>query len=218
VQLQWSPVPDATQYQVFARGFSWTVTSPEFTDNGTGGTTASPPSGDGTRWVVKNVFELKNARRLTIEYNIFESNWPNGQSGYAILFTPRNSGGRCVWCAVQDVAFQYNIVRHTAAAVNILGHDSPAISGQAANIRIRHNRFNDISHVRWGGNGWFLIIGDGPRNIVVDHNTIDHDGGSLVYAYGKTASGPQTILGFQFSNNLARHNNYGINGESFAYG
>ncbi len=218
VQLTWSPVPGATQYQVFGRGFSWTVTAPSFTDTGSAGTTASAPSGKGTVWTVKNVFELKNARRFTVEYNVFESNWPDAQTGYAILFTPRNSGGHCNWCAVQDVAFQYNIVRQTASAVNILGYDSPGPSAQAANIRIRHNLFYDVSHRRWGGDGWFLLIGDEPRDIVVDHNTIDSDGTSLVYAYGKTVSGPRTILGFRFSNNVARHNIYGINGASFAYG
>jgi hypothetical protein len=218
VQLRWSPVQGATQYQVFGRGFSWTVTAPAFTDTGAAGTTASAPSGAGTHWLVKNIFELKNARRFTVEYNVFESNWPDGQTGYAILFTTRNSGHQCDWCAVQDVAFQYNVVRHTAAAVSILGYDSPAVSGQAAHIQIRHNLFSDVSSARWGGGGWFLLIGDEPRDIIVDHNTIDHDGASLVYAYGKTVAGPRPILGFQFTNNLARHNNYGINGDTYAFG
>jgi hypothetical protein len=218
VQLNWAAVRDATDYQVFARGFSWTVTAPAFTDTGAKGTTASPPSGQGTVWLVKNLFELKNARRVTVEYNVFESNWPSGQSGYAILFTPRNSQGSCNWCAVQDVTFQYNIVRQVPSAINLLGYDSPGVSAQTTNIRIRHNLFYDVSAANWGGNGWFLLIGDEPRTVVVDHNTIDHDGGSLVYAYGKTASGTRPILGFQFTNNLARHNNYGINGASYAYG
>jgi len=218
VHLGWSAVADATEYQVFARGFAWTVTTPTFLDSGAPGTVASAPTGAGTRWLVKNIFELKNARRVTVEYNVFESNWLHGQAGYAIVFTPRNSNHHCDWCAVQDVAFQYNIVRHTAAGINILGHDSPAVSGLAENIRIRHNLFYDISSARWGGNGWFLLIGDEPRDIMIDHNTIDHDGGSLVYAYGGTAANPKTISGFRFTNNLARHNRYGINGASSSFG
>jgi hypothetical protein len=218
VQLRWSAVPAATEYQIFARGFSWTVSSAAFTDTGDNGTVASPPSGPGTAWLVKNLFELKNARRVTVEYNVFESNWLNGQNGYAIVLTPRNSGGTCTWCVVQDVVFQYNIVRQTAAGVNLLGYDSPGISAQATNISIRQNLFYDVSAADWGGNGWFVLIGNEPRNIIVDHNTIDHDGGALVYAYGSTASGPRTILGFQFTNNLARHNNYGIAGDSYGYG
>jgi hypothetical protein len=218
VQLRWSPVLNATQYQVFGRGYSWTVTTPTFTDTGAAGTVASAPGSSGTYWLVKNIFELKNARRFTIEHNVFEYNWPNGQVGYAIVFTPRNSNHTCDWCAIDDVAFQYNIVRHTAAAVNIAGHDSPEVSGLASNIRIRHNLFNDVSSANWGGNGWFLLMGDGPRDIKVDHNTIDHDGGSLVYVSGGTSASPAQVLGFQFSNNLARHQNYGINGAWFSFG
>jgi hypothetical protein len=218
VRLRWAAVPDATQYQVFGRGFSWTVTTPAFTDTGTAGTAASPPTGSGTVWLVKNIFELKNARRVTVEFNVFEYNWPNGQAGYAIVFTPRNSNLTCDWCSVQDVTFQYNVVRHVAMAINILGHDSPRVSGPAANIRIRHNLFNDVRSAQWGGNGTFLLMGDAPQQIIVDHNTIDHDGASLVYVYGGTSTSPAAVAGFRFSNNMARHANYGINGSWFAFG
>jgi hypothetical protein len=218
VQLKWSAVPFAKEYQVFARGFSWTVSGPAFVDTGAAGTAAAAPLGAGTTWLVKNLFELKNARRVTVEYNVFESNWPDGQNGYAILLTPRNSGGTCTWCVVQDVVFQFNIVRHTAAGVNLLGYDSPGISAQATNIRIRHNLFYDVSTAHWGGNGWFVLIGNEPRNVIVDHNTIDHDGSAVVYVYGSIASRPRTVLGFQFSNNLARHKSYGIAGDSYAFG
>jgi hypothetical protein len=36
------------------------------------------------RWQVKNLLELKNARRVVIEDNTFERNWAQAQSGYAI--------------------------------------------------------------------------------------------------------------------------------------
>jgi hypothetical protein len=218
VRLRWNRVEDATDYQVYARGFVWTVSGTAFTDTGADGTRAAVPSGGGSRWVVKNLFELKNARRVTVQQNVFESNWQAGQAGYAIVFTPRNSGGLCTWCTVEDVDFSYNIVRHSAAGINLLGHDSPEVSGVANNIRIRHNLFYDISKARWGGNGWFMQVGDGPQTVIVDHNTIDHDGTAVVYAYGGTSSNPTLISGFQFTNNLARHNAYGIAGAFFSYG
>ena len=46
----------------------------------------------GTPKVVKNLFELKAARRATVRNNLFERNWTDGQSGTAILFTVRNPG------------------------------------------------------------------------------------------------------------------------------
>src|SRR6185295_8362416 len=42
------------------------------------------------RWQVKNLFELKNARGVTIERNVMERSWQQAQSGYAVLFTVRN--------------------------------------------------------------------------------------------------------------------------------
>jgi len=84
-ELRWNAVAGATDYQIFTRGFVWTVTGTTFTDTGAAGTPAAAPTGSGSMWVVKNLFELKNARRLTVQYNIFESNWQAGQAGYAIV-------------------------------------------------------------------------------------------------------------------------------------
>ncbi len=50
------------------------------------------PSYEGTDWVVKNLLELKNARNVVIDGNLFEHNWADDQNGFAILFTPL--GGR----------------------------------------------------------------------------------------------------------------------------
>jgi hypothetical protein len=218
VSLQWTAVSGATDYQVFGRGFQWTVTTNAFIDTGAVGTVASPPTGPGTTWVVKNSFELKNARRVIAQFNVFDTNWQSGQAGYAIVFTPRNSGGQCPWCTVEDIEFSYNVVRHAAAGINILGHDSPAVSGITTNVRIRQNLFYDINQTAWGGNGWFLQMGDSAQWILVDHNTIDHTGTAIVYAYGGTASSPAVMPGFQFTNNIARHGTYGLNGAFFSWG
>jgi hypothetical protein len=220
--ISWAPVPYATEYRVYGRlpGASsryWTVTGTSFTDTGTGGTSEAAPTTPGETWSVKNIFELKNARRVTIEYNLFENNWANAQKGYAILFTPRNQDGGCTWCVVEDVTFQYNVVRNVAAGVSVLGFDWPNASAQTNNIRVRYNLFHRITQTL-GGSGWFLLIGDEPRDISFEHNTIDFDGTTAVYAYGGTATAPRQITGFRFVNNALRHNQYGINGASFSYG
>jgi hypothetical protein len=177
---------------------------------------AKPPAWRGTSWQVKNLFELKNARRVLVESNVFENNWDESQPGYAILFTPRNQGGGCTWCVVEQVTFQYNIVRHAGGGINLSGYDDLNPSGQTAGITIRHNLFYGLADAV--GSGWFLLIGSQPRDIVVDHNTIDHDGTAVLYAHGGTAAAPERILGFAFTNNAARHNSYGINGASGAAG
>lgn len=189
----------------------WTVSTPAFTDTGGAGTSGTPPA-DGTRWQVKNLLELKNARRVSIDSNLIENNWQAAQPGYAVLFTPRNQSGGCPWCAVESVIFTHNVVRNVAAAVNILGHDTPNPSQQTNTIRLQDNLVYDVT-TRMGGNGWGVLVGDGPRDIVVDHNTFVFDGTTLLYAYGA----PSTT-GFQFTNNAAPHGEYGINGAAASTG
>ena len=224
LRITWTPVPDATEYQVFGRASAgatqyWTVTAATFTDTGAAGKAGTPPA-DGTRWQVKNIFELKNARRVIIEYNLFENNWQAAQAGYAIVLTPRNQDGGCPWCVVEDVDFQHNVLRNIAAGVNILGYDSNSsgnLSQQTNGLRIVDNLFLGVT-TRLGGNGWGILIGDEPCDVVIDHNTFDLDGTTILYAYGGTASAPRKITGFRFTNNAAPHGDYGINGASASTG
>jgi hypothetical protein len=39
----------------------------------------------GTVWQVKNLFELKNARRVIVEGNLMENNWTQAQTGYGVF-------------------------------------------------------------------------------------------------------------------------------------
>jgi hypothetical protein len=217
VSITWAAVADATEYRVYGRGQYWTVTRTSLSDTGAAGAAAAMPTAAGTTWQVKNLLELKNARHVTIEYNVFENNWVNAQKGYAILFTPRNQDGACPWCVVEDVTFQFNEVRNVAGGVSILGYDSPNISAQTRTVLIRHNLFHGITNTL-GGSGWFLLIGDEPRDVTIDHNTIDFDGTTAVYAYGGTDTAPRQIAGFRFLNNALRHNQYGINGAGSSTG
>ena len=164
-------------------------------------------------WSVKNLIEMKNARRVTIARNLFEYNWQDDQSGYAVLFTVRNQDGNCPWCQVDHVSFQHNVVRHTAAGIQILGSDNNHPSEQTQAIAIRDNVFFDIDSVRWGGNGYFLALSRGPRDITIDHNTIvqDHSSG-IAFADGAP------VLSFVFTNNLVKHGTYGIIGTSHSVG
>ena len=222
VRLTWEPVRDAAEYRVYGRaagaqGMFWTVTGTAFTDTGADGAAGAVPTTAGTVWSVKNLFELKNARNVVVEGNIFENHWKESQPGYSIVFTPRNSNGACTWCVVEHVRFESNVVRNVSAGINLLGYDNGSPSRQAADITIRQNLFTKLS-TALGGNGWFLLIGDGPRDVVVDHNTIDSDGSTVVSAYGGSSTDPREIYGFRMTANAARHGKYGINGSYFAYG
>ncbi len=66
--------------------------------------------------------------------------------------------------------------------------------------------------------GWFMLIGDGPRDVVIDHNTVSHSGTSFVFLYGGTSADPREMYSVRITNNAARHSSYGINGDYFGYG
>ena len=38
----------------------------------------------GTSWSIKNIFELKNARRVLVDGNVLEYNWEESQNGFAV--------------------------------------------------------------------------------------------------------------------------------------
>ena len=169
------------------------------------------------RWQVKNLFELKNARRVLVEGNVMENNWHAAQTGFAIVLTPRNSGGRAPWSTVEDVTFRLNVVRHVAAVFNMLGRDNTDPSGPLRRVHITNNLFADVDKRAWGGNGAFIQVGDGPSDIRVEHNTIIHTG-NIISAYGGTRDRPTPVVGLIYRDNLSPHNQYGVIGSSRAYG
>jgi hypothetical protein len=171
---------------------------------------ANHPTFAGKRWSVKNIFELKNARRVVVDGNVFENTWLDAQVGFAILFTPRNQEGTAPWSVVEDVSFTNNVVRHAAGGVNIMGRDDNNPSEQTRRIAIKNNFFEDIGGPQWGGNGRFLQITE-TNHVLVDHNTIIHTG-NVITAYGKPNAN------FVFTNNLMLHNQYGVIGDGAGVG
>ena len=158
--------------------------------------------------VVKNAFELKNARRVLVDGNILENIWHDGQVGYAVLFTPRGQGGTMPWATVDNVTFTNNIVRHVAGGFQFLGHDDGGPSQQARDILIRNNLFDDVNATTWGDSGAlrFALILHSPANLKFEHNTIVQYGNAAVYF---TDFG-ETVQGFVFKDNILRRNTYGI--------
>jgi hypothetical protein len=161
----------------------------------------------GTPWTVKNLFELKNARRVLIDGNLFERNWAHAQNGFAVLFTVRFEGGAAPWSAVEDVAFTNNIVRHTGSGINMSARDDEFLRGgaQTRRILVKNNLFTDVDGTTWGGDGRLFQILHETAHVVIDHNTAFQTGNPLV------GDGPANP-GFVFRNNIALHNAYGVAG------
>jgi hypothetical protein len=212
--IAWSAVSGATSYRIYGRSAGsltqyWTTTGTTFTDSGASGTGSSVPTTAGHKRTVKNLIELKNAKLVLIEGNVIENCWKADQKGYAVLFTPVNLG-LAAWTAVQDVVFRYNTVRHVGAGIQVNGRDTVKGSEYTSDVRIAHNVFTDMS-TKWGGPGGWLVVSNGTRDVTVDHNTVDHDG------FIAAASGEANI-GFVYTNNLSRHNQWGIYGSSHGAG
>ncbi|HKP72948.1 MAG TPA: hypothetical protein VJT82_08425 [Pyrinomonadaceae bacterium] len=159
------------------------------------------------KWLVKNLFELKNGQRVVVEGNILENNWADGQVGYAIVLTPGN-GTANASAVVQDINILNNVIRHTGAGVNILDYGwvvgNQRASRQTSRITIRNNLFQDVNANTWGGEGTLVKLTGTPQ-VTFDHNTVLQSG-NITTAYGNACEG------FQFTNNIVNHNDYGLMG------
>ena len=161
------------------------------------------PGYAGTRWSVKNLFELKSARRVVFEGNLLENCWNDVNWGYgAINLTVRGDSGP--QATLEDITIANNVVKHVGFGINVLGRDTSQPSQRGRGLKIVNNLFVDVNGQRWSEDGLFLKISDMP-DVVVDHNTVLHTGND-VFVYGPACEG------FVFTNNVMSHNSYGIMG------
>lgn len=159
---------------------------------------------EGTEWTVKNLLELKNARRVLIDGNVLEHNWPQGQNGIAVLMTVRNEGGAAPWAVVEDVTFSNNLLKGIAGGFNLLGRDDNGMpSGQTSRIDIHNNVLLQMGG-DWG-TGPLLQVLEGVADLNVERNTAMNPASIIV-----SEGAPHTNM--NFSRNIVKHNEYGIVG------
>lgn len=169
------------------------------------------PTYAGNHWTVKNILELKSAKRVVIDGNIFENNWVDAQTGEAILFTVRNQECSAPWSTVEDITFTNNTVKNANGALNFLGKDNevtaefgkcnPASSsGQGARALVANNLFYNIS-------GTFMLLNN-FHDVTLQNNT-HLQGGNTILFFGKEAS-----PGFVYRNNLTIERPFGIRDEN----
>jgi hypothetical protein len=166
----------------------------------------------GIHWTVKNLFELKNARRVLVDGNVFENSWGDAQTGFAIVLKSANQEGTAPWSVTQDVTFTDNIVRHAASAMAIEGRDPGGAVSYTHRLAVDNNLFDDINGRTWRGSGDFLQITsgsrspdgseNGPGHVTVDHNTAFQSRNVI------TAEG--VSRGFVYTNNITPNNRYGV--------
>lgn len=162
-----------------------------------------PLSWKGSKWQVKNSFEIKNGQRIKLIGNVFENNWANAQPGLMIQLTPRalDNGKPGI---VRDILFESNVFENSPSGVNISGHDDLAKnSGETRQIVFRNNLFIGFGDPSSAPK---LFQIQGPiRDLVLDHNTGLTTNGSWL-------SIDTPIPGAQVTNNILSHADYGIFG------
>ncbi|MEP6621214.1 MAG: right-handed parallel beta-helix repeat-containing protein [bacterium] len=147
------------------------------------------------KWSVKNLLEFKNAQRVFIEGNVFESTWQDGQVGFAIIMKSSNQDKTAPWSVAQDITVRNNLIRNVGAGISLAG--SPDAQGGPTNtdgrrFTIVNNLITGINTGAYPGQGdGVLIIGD-VTDAVVAHNTIIQPTRAAVYfaLQGRAPSGP----------------------------
>lgn len=130
---------------------------------------------------VKNLFELKNAQRVLVDGNVFENVWyPNNQSSFAIMITPRNQDGMAPWSIVQDLTFTNNKIIGAANGIAVGGFDSRwqlgTPSQHGGRMLFQNNLITNLgtspSIDTTRGTGKLFMISNGVSDLQIIHNTV----------------------------------------------
>ena len=163
------------------------------------------PSFAGTAWTVKNLLELKNARRVEISDNLMENNWPHAQVGWAVIFNTFRDGG---WEVIEDVQFVRNHIRNSTNGINLRGIDTGDKALRMRRITISDNVMEGLGAFGQEGKPFQLL--SGSENVTIDHNTVS---GAVTHMMTIEASSGFPHRGLVYTNNLQPHGSYGIFGD-----
>src|SRR5579871_1659091 len=136
---------------------------------------------NGNPFIVKNLFELKNAQRVLFEANILENAWGGfSQDGFGILLTPKNqaigSGNVCPICEVTDITIRYVTISHVGGGMQIANGVSSngGIARDGERYSIHDVTIDDIDPTKYDGFGDFAQVSMGEGSPVLKHVWINH--------------------------------------------
>jgi Putative Ig domain len=166
---------------------------------------------DGNPFIVKNLFELKNAQRVLLEGNVMENSWGGfSQTGFGIVITPKNqSNGQtnvCPICQVTDLTIRYGSISHVASGMQIGNglSDTGGAPLDGERYSIHDVVIDDINGTMYNGAGMLAQVSMGKGAVpVLQHVTLEH-----ITAFSKDAMlnvGDKTtskMSDFNFLNNV----------------
>ncbi len=174
----------------------------------------------GQPFLVKNLFELKNAQRVLLEANILEDSWGGfSQKGFAILLTPKNQaanhgpGNVCPICQVTDVTIRYNTLSHLGGGLQIANvlSDNGGTALDGERYSIHDITIDDIDPVKYNGGGRVAeILTQSPSPLLqnVSLNHITAFGPSGLFSVGGETS-PQ-MANFTIANSIFSAGTYSV--------
>lgn len=167
---------------------------------------------DGNPFIVKNLFELKNAQRVLFEANVLENTWGGfSQAGFAILLTPKNqaigTANVCPICQVSDVTIRYVTISHVGGAIQIANglssNGGAPLAGQRYSIH--DMTADDIDATKYNGYGTFAQVSMGRGAPVLRDITINHVTGfqpGVMLNLGDDVALNPLMNNFVFTNNI----------------
>jgi hypothetical protein len=191
--------------------FTWMKGQPGYV----GGPTGNP-------FIVKNLFELKNAQRVLLDGNIMEDSWGGfSQVGFAILLTPKNQASSngsntCPLCQVTDVTIRYTTISHVAAGFQIAN----TLAGNTTGAPLNGERYSihdividDIDGAKYLGPGEFGQVSVGAGAPILQNVTINHITAfpsSTMLMVGDMVATSTRMKNFVFTNSIVNAGTYPI--------
>jgi hypothetical protein len=140
---------------------------------------------DGSPFIVKNLFELKNAQRVLFDGNILENTWGGfSQAGFGILLTPKNqsngAGNVCPDCIVTDITIRRSQMRHIGSGfqiANAAAGNAQGVARDGGRYSIHDVVLDDFQPTLYKGFGVFVQISTTPgvpalprlHDVKIDH-------------------------------------------------
>jgi hypothetical protein len=170
---------------------------------------------NGNPFIVKNLFELKNAQRVLFDSNIMENTWGGfSQAGFAILLTPKNQFNLCPICRVTDITIRYNYISHMGAGMQLgNGTDDGALPLNGGRYSIHDDVFDDINGTTYKGPSLFAQVSTGPGVPILHDVTISHITAfakKTVLMIGDELSMNPPMSNFVFTNNIVNAGSYPV--------
>jgi hypothetical protein len=170
---------------------------------------------NGNPFVVKNLFELKNAQRVLLEGNIMENAWGGfSQVGFAILLTPKNPSA-CPLCQVTDITIRYNYISHMGAGMQLANArgDTGALPLDGGRYSIHDDVFDDINGTTYNGPSFFAQVSTNPGVPILHDVTINHVTAfaqKSLLVIGDVLSTNAPMSNFAFANNIVNAGAYPV--------